>query len=85
MKQETRCVVWWGLILVSKGLIMSEYNRDLKSIFWESFTTTSDEVLIWKYWSFASMTHQYHYRPEVPGGFQEINVPRLRENVPGWW
>jgi len=26
-----------------------------------------------------------HYRPEVPRGFQEIKVPRLRDNDPGWW
>jgi len=28
---------------------------------------------------------QSHYRPEVPRGFQEVNVPRLRDNGPGWW
>ena len=22
---------------------------------------------------------------EVPRGFQEVKVPRLRDNVPGWW
>jgi len=27
---------------------------------------------------------QSHYRPEVPRGFQEVKVPRLRDNVPGW-
>jgi len=27
---------------------------------------------------------QSHYRPEVPRGFQEVKVPRLRENGPGW-
>jgi len=21
----------------------------------------------------------------VPRGFQEVKVPRLRDNVPGWW
>ena len=26
-----------------------------------------------------------HYRPEVPRGFQEVKVPRLRDNGPGWW
>ena len=25
-----------------------------------------------------------HYRPEVPGGFQEVKVPRLRDNGTGW-
>ena len=27
---------------------------------------------------------QFHYRPEVPRGFQEVKVPRLRDNGPGW-
>ena len=26
---------------------------------------------------------QSHYRPQVPGGFQEVKVPRLRDNGPG--
>jgi len=25
---------------------------------------------------------QSHYRPEVPRGFQEVKVPRLRDNAP---
>ena len=29
--------------------------------------------------------HQYHYRPKVPRVFQEVKVPRLRDNCPGWW
>ena len=28
---------------------------------------------------------QSHYRPEVPRGFQEVKIPRLRDNGPGWW
>ena len=28
---------------------------------------------------------QSHYRPEVPRGFQEVKVPRLRDSGPGWW
>jgi len=28
---------------------------------------------------------QSHYRPEVSRGFQEVKVPRLRDNGPGWW
>ena len=28
---------------------------------------------------------QSHYRPEVSRGFQEVKVPRLRDNSPGWW
>jgi len=29
--------------------------------------------------------NQSYYRPEVPRGFQEVKVPRLRDNGPGWW
>ena len=29
--------------------------------------------------------NQYHYRPEVPRGFQEVKVPRFRDNGPEWW
>ena len=29
--------------------------------------------------------NQSHYRPEVPRGFQEVKVPRLRDSGPGWW
>jgi len=29
--------------------------------------------------------HQYHYRSEVPRAFQQVKVPRLRDNGPGWW
>jgi len=29
--------------------------------------------------------NQSHYRPEVPRGFQEVKVPRLRGNDPRWW
>ena len=25
--------------------------------------------------------NQSHYRPEVPRGFQEVKVPRLRDNI----
>jgi len=33
----------------------------------------------------GKMVNQSHYRPEVPRGFQEVKVPRLRDNGPGWW
>jgi len=36
---------------------------------------------IWK----EKKVTQFHYRPEVPRGFQEFKVPRLRDNGPGWW
>ena len=26
-----------------------------------------------------------HYRTEIPRGFQEVKVPRLRDNGPEWW
>ena len=29
--------------------------------------------------------NQSRYRREVPRGFQEIKVPRLRDNGTGWW
>ena len=29
--------------------------------------------------------NQSHYRSEVPRGFQEVKVPRLHDNGPGWW
>jgi hypothetical protein len=29
--------------------------------------------------------NQSHYRPEVSRVFQEVKVPRLRDNGPGWW
>jgi len=28
--------------------------------------------------------NQSHYRPDVPRGFQEVKVPRLRDNGTGW-
>jgi len=30
-----------------------------------------------------SKVNQSHYRPEVPRGFQEVKVPRLRDSGPG--
>ena len=29
--------------------------------------------------------NQSHYRPEVHRGFQEVKVPRFRDNGTGWW
>jgi len=29
--------------------------------------------------------NQFHNRAEVPRGFQEVKVPRLRDNGPEWW
>jgi len=33
----------------------------------------------------SHISKQSHYRPEVPRGFQEVKVPRLRDTGPGWW
>jgi hypothetical protein len=32
----------------------------------------------------GKVVNQFHYRPEVPRGFQVIKVPRLRDNNPEW-
>ena len=32
----------------------------------------------------SGKVNQAHYRPDVPTGFQEVKVPRLRDNIPGW-
>ena len=34
---------------------------------------------------YGKKVNQSHYRPEVPRGFQEVKVPSLRNNGPGWW
>jgi len=35
--------------------------------------------------SYKGKVNQYHYRPEVPRGFQKAKIPSLRDNGPGWW
>ena len=35
--------------------------------------------------TFMLIKKQSHYRPEVPRGFQEVKVPILHDNGPGWW
>jgi hypothetical protein len=32
-----------------------------------------------------NISNQSHYTPEVPRGFQEVKVPRIRDNGTGWW
>ena len=32
-----------------------------------------------------SKVNQSRYSPELPRGFQEVKIPRLRDNGPGWW
>jgi len=34
---------------------------------------------------FSVAGYQSHYRPEAPGGFQEVKVPRLRDKCPWWY
>ena len=35
--------------------------------------------------SCKAKVNQSHYWPVVPRGFQEVKVPRLRDNGPEWW
>jgi len=42
------------------------------------------QYLIQSFWNLKEV-NQSHYRPEVPRGFQEVKVPRLRDNGTGWW
>ena len=43
------------------------------------FFAVTRSASLWK------KVNESHYRPEVPRGLQEVKVPRLRENGPGWW
>ena len=50
----------------------------------------SNITLHFAYYAFLTLickvkVNQSHYRPEVPRGFQEVKVPRLRDNGPGCW
>jgi len=36
-------------------------------------------------YTYKKKVNQSHYRPDVPTGFQEVTVPRLRDNGPEWW
>ena len=31
------------------------------------------------------MVKEFHYRPEMTRGFQEVKLPRLRDNGREWW
>ena len=42
--------------------------------FFETANKMEDEIKV----------NQSHYKPEVPRRFQEVKVPRLRDNGPGW-
>jgi hypothetical protein len=46
---------------------------------------SSKQILFLLYFEYYSKKSAPHYRPEVPGGFQEVKVPSLRDNGPGWW
>jgi len=47
------------------------------------------EAIVWTFvtldlnFKYNVKVNQSHYRPEVPSGFQEVKVPRLRDNSPG--
>ena len=43
------------------------------------------ETEICPQWGRYVKVKQSHYSPEVPRGFEEVKVPRLRNNDPGWW
>ena len=40
---------------------------------------------VWNTGETEVKVNQSHYRPEVSRVFQEVKVPRLRDNGPGWW
>jgi len=44
-----------------------------------------DEEYIYIYLFIKVKVNQSHYRPEVPRGFQEVKVPRFRDNGTRWW
>ena len=52
-------------------------------------TTVTPEVAVLFNDDYGQLTHQKvnqpHYRPEVPRGFHEVKVTRLRDGDPGWW
>ena len=45
----------------------------------------TENCALLSYYAAKKKITQSHYRPGVPGGFQEVKVPRLRDNGPGWW
>jgi len=42
------------------------------------------EITSYSLKSSKNKVNQSHYRPEMPRGFQEVEVPRLRDHGPGW-
>ena len=55
----------------------TEYNRNTLQ------TTLIHSILPVK--NKKKKVNESHYRPEVPRGFQEVKVPRLRDIGRGWW
>ena len=47
---------------------------------WKETTRKTHEQMVGKV-----KVKQSHYRSEVPRMFQEVKVPRLCDNGPGWW
>ena len=60
----------WCVDLLEKSIIYCETN----------FVASS-----WLIIKIKKNVNQSHYRSEVPRGFQEVKVPRLRDKGPGWW
>jgi hypothetical protein len=67
-------------------LTISEPSEQDDVARWEKvtvgFSVTSD---IYETYFRKCKVNQPHYRPEVRRVFQEVKVPRLRDNGPGWW
>ena len=54
-----------------------QFIQENKEYTFKNMLLTSDCFIINK-------VNQSHYSPEVSRGFQEVKVPRLRDNGPGW-
>jgi len=51
-------------------------------LFSEILTKQAHTKLSLKFCDKVKKVNQFHYRSEVPRGFQEVKVPRLRDNAP---
>ena len=71
------CVVGTVFCMVSFMYIYSFFCTSVKH-YCHQVTTQLQLVII-------IIINQSHYRPEEPRGFQELKVPRLRDNDTGWW
>ena len=80
-KTKGSVAVWFG-VLSSLDRIFLSVGSCMKSI--QNFLVPNTPTYSWVI-STKKKVNQSHYRPEVPRGFQEVKVPRLRDNGPGWW